>query len=131
MDVNSCSSAYVACSWSLLRILVFVPEFEHLLILGCLQSHYVADLLRDCLLYCFPLDCPWLLCYARAALCVGTSWHCWSSLAPVLDPHRLQGCSSSVCRSGGTDLCVSTIRHYDSHRSQPFNAQGIVAADSR
>lgn len=48
-------------------------ELEHMLILGGLRSVRVTDLLRDVVLHCVPVDCPWLLYHARAALGVGTA----------------------------------------------------------
>lgn len=76
---------------------VFVPEFEHMFILGSLWSICFTDLLRDCVLCRLFVDSPWLLYHAWAALCEWTTQHCWPCLALVFDAHRLQSSRPSIC----------------------------------
>jgi hypothetical protein len=53
------------------------------------------------------------------------------AVCKLLEVDRLTGVSFGCAGSGGVDLWVATLRHYGAYRSQPFDAQGAVTANSR
>ena len=88
---------------------VFVPEFEHMFVLGGIWGVCVEDFLRDSMLHRLFVDSAWLLHHARTTCGHRSEKHRRPCFLVISHSHRLQSGCAPICSKKYKDLLARKI----------------------